>query len=443
MFARVMLRRQEFAVLLYFATAASLFATTVPVFEAPDEPFHLDYVNHLLANREIPNQLDESRRVFREGHQPPLYYALAALVTLPIRGGETVGVELERNPEHVLGGGTSRGVPYYAHTPAGPFREARSRFAFYSLRALGVGLGLLNLLLVLRVASRFLPTESRWFAAALVATLPQFLFISASVNNDNLSNLVSTAVILAALQVLAQPERMRNALILGSLLGLGLCVKKTDMALIPPVALLFMWLIVRDPELRGRVLRNAAAAGAALIAVGGWVLLRNLVLYGDPLGTAMERATLHFIVNDQSLFSPYFRGIFWSATLGSFVGIFGWMQVPLPFAALAFWWALMGGGIVAATLFAWNTPALRAPVALGIGFWVSCFAGVVYYNTTFPEPQGRFLFPVIAVTASLIALGVVGTVRRFAVDTRSACALLLVPAVAIDIVALLRISRFY
>jgi hypothetical protein len=62
--------RPEFAVLLYFALAASLFAAVVPVHEAPDEPFHLDYVNFLLERGALPDQRREASGVFREGHQP-------------------------------------------------------------------------------------------------------------------------------------------------------------------------------------------------------------------------------------------------------------------------------------------------------------------------------------------------------------------------------------
>jgi len=440
-----MLRWPELAVLGYFAVAASLFAAVVPVFETPDEPFHLGYVNYLLERRELPNQLDESRRVFREGHQPPLFYALAAAITLPFRAGDPVRVEIERNPSHQLGGGQRRDVPYYLHPPPHPFAGSASRAAFYALRAMGIGLGLLNLLLVLRIARRFLPNETCWLAAALVATLPQFLFISGSLNSDNLANLVSTAVIAASFRVLERPERTREAVLLGLLLGLGLCVKKTTLALFPPVAGILVWLLLRGAAPRARLLANAAAAAAAVLVVGGWVWLRNLLLYGDLLGTEMERTTLHFIVNEQSLLSPYFRGVFWTATGTSFVGLFGWMQVRLAFAAYAYWWLLLaaGVGVGAAVVWTGGARARRAPTTLAAGFGLSCLAAVIYYNTTFPEPQGRFLFPVIAAVAATAALGIETIVARVSWDPRLLRAVLLVPLLAIDGAALLRIVRFY
>jgi len=438
-----MLSRPETAVLAWFTVAAALYAAVVPVFEAPDEPFHLSYVNFLLERHELPNQLDESKRVFREGHQPPLYYAVAALVTLPFRGGEVVRVELERNPEHVLGGGRRRDVRYYDHRQPGPFPDSSSRAAFYAIRALGIAFALANLLLVLRVARRFLPEQCAWLAAACVATLPQFLFISGSINNDNLVNLIATAVILASLRVLERPERLREAIALGLLLGLGLCVKKTSLVLMPPIAVMFVWLFVRGELPRPRLVTHAAAALAAMLAVGGWILVRNQLLYGDPLGSEMERRTLHFIVNDQSVFSAYFRGIFWSATMQSFVGMFGWMQLRLPFVAYAFWWLLLLLGIATAAGHALITGERRAPVVLALGFAISCLAAVIYYNTTYPEPQGRFLFPALAAIAGVSGLGLWRIGARFAGAARIPAIALVLVLVTIDAIGWLRIAHFY
>jgi 4-amino-4-deoxy-L-arabinose transferase-like glycosyltransferase len=443
MLSRGMLRWPELAVLVYFAIAASLFAASVPVFEAPDEPFHLGYVDFLLERRELPNQLDESRRVFREGHQPPLFYALAAALTLPFRGGESVLVEIERNPNHELGGGGRRDVPYYLHPPPHPFPDTGSRAAFYALRALGIGLGLLNLLLVLRIARRFLPDDACWLAAALVATLPQFLFISGSINNDNLANLVATAVIVASFRVLERPESAREAVALGLLLGLGLCIKKTVLALLPPVVGILAWSLARGAAPRGRLLANAGAGAGAMLAVGGWVWLRNLQLYGDPLGSEVERTTLQFIVNEQSLLSPYFRYLFWKASGASFVGLFGWMQIQLPLASYAYWCLLLGAGVGMAGAAAWFRGARRAAVTLAAAFGLSSLAAVVHYNTTFPEPQGRFLFPVIAPVAAAAALGIERIVARLPGSPRLLRVALVAPLVAIDGVALLRIARFY
>jgi 4-amino-4-deoxy-L-arabinose transferase-like glycosyltransferase len=443
MLSRAMSRRLETALLAWFAVAAALSAVAVPVFEAPDEPFHLDYVNFLLERHELPDQLDESKRVFREGHQPPLYYALAALVTLPFRGGEAISVRLERNPQHALGGGRRSDVPYYDHAPPGPFPDSGSRAAFYALRILGIVFGVANLLLVLRIARRFLPEQGAWLAAAIVATLPQFLFISGSINNDNLANLVATALILASLRVFERPERTREWIALGLLLGLGLCVKKTVLALVPPIAVLVVWLFARGNLPRLRLAAHAAAALAATLAVGGWVLVRNQLLYGDPLGSEMERRTLHFLVSDQSVFSPYFRGIFWTATLQSFVGMFGWMQLRLPAAAYGFWWLLLLLGTAAGAWRALGAGERRAPVVLAIGFSTSCLAAAVYYNSSFPEPQGRFLFPGLAAIAGVAALGLERIGARFPGAGRIPAIALLLVLMAIDAAALLRIARFY
>jgi 4-amino-4-deoxy-L-arabinose transferase-like glycosyltransferase len=439
-----MLRRSEIAVLAGFALAASFCALRTPVFEAPDEPFHLDYVNFLLERRELPDQRERDRAVFREGHQPPLYYALAAAVVAPILGGEPLRAPIERNPEHALGGGSRRDVPYFAHAAGGPFPEARDRRAFAALRLLGVALGAANLAVVMRIARRFVGEEQAWVAGALVAALPQWLFICASVNNDNLANLAASGVVLATFRRLERPVDLRAALALGALLGAGLCVKKTSLALVPPVAAVFAWqLATAEGGGRVRVLRDGAVALAAMLALGGWWLVRNQVLYGDPLGSAMERETLHFIVNEQPITAPYFRGVFWSATLQSFVGLFGWMQIRLPGWAYAGWWSLLLLGVATAVVGAAREPGRRGPVALALGFAFSCLAAVVYYNTTFPEPQGRFLFPALGPVAALCAAGLVAIGARLGRAAPAFAAAVGVFCGAVLGVGWLRVAAFY
>jgi hypothetical protein len=43
----------------------------------------------------------------------------------------------------------------------------------------------------------------------------------------------------------------------------------------------------------------------------------------------------------------------------------------------------------------------------------SCFAGVVYYNTTYSQAQGRFLFPVLSLIGVLVALGLQALLAHF------------------------------
>jgi hypothetical protein len=76
-------------------------------------------------------------------------------------------------------------VPYFLHPPEPPFRSPGSRGAYYALQALGIALGMVTLLLTFQISRLLIPDDHwSWLPGAIVATLPQFLFISASISNQ-------------------------------------------------------------------------------------------------------------------------------------------------------------------------------------------------------------------------------------------------------------------
>ncbi len=54
------------------------YSVTVPLWEAPDEIAHFEYITRLVKTHSLPVQ---QMGVLDEAHQPPLYYAVAALVS--------------------------------------------------------------------------------------------------------------------------------------------------------------------------------------------------------------------------------------------------------------------------------------------------------------------------------------------------------------------------
>jgi hypothetical protein len=68
-------------IVLVFATLATVYNATIPLFEGPDELFHFFYIRDLVEGRGLP-VIDPAQLGpwGPEGNQPPLYYALVALV---------------------------------------------------------------------------------------------------------------------------------------------------------------------------------------------------------------------------------------------------------------------------------------------------------------------------------------------------------------------------
>ena len=75
------------ALLVVFALLGLIYTVTVPVFEAPDEPWHFNYVRYVAQGHGLPSMLNNDSGAYQEVGQPPLYYLIAGLVTAPISHG--------------------------------------------------------------------------------------------------------------------------------------------------------------------------------------------------------------------------------------------------------------------------------------------------------------------------------------------------------------------
>ncbi|HET7375797.1 MAG TPA: hypothetical protein VFK30_03755, partial [Anaerolineae bacterium] len=65
-----------------FVLLGLIYSITTPIFEAPDEPGHYQYVKYLAAGKGLPIQsFERAKLIVDEGHQPPLYYAMGAALT--------------------------------------------------------------------------------------------------------------------------------------------------------------------------------------------------------------------------------------------------------------------------------------------------------------------------------------------------------------------------
>ncbi len=405
-----------------FVFVAAVYALLVPPFELPDEPDHLAYVNFIAERGALPNQYNPSQAVLREGHQPPLYYALCALLVRLTQPDHRVDVRPVPHrppdpaaPEH---------IPIFRHGDMPIFPTRADWAGFYLLRLLSVLMATLNVAVALRLFDRlwnppsppllrgeraqgvggFACTRngSLYLAAILLIGLPQFAFISGGITNDNLANLLGTLTLYGLLRLLESPVALRLHAWVGLLLGLGLLTKKSLLALLIGWVLLIAWLLWRGKGSRWGVAKGAWLTLLVMMAISGWWLIRNLMLYGDLLGHEMERRTLPDLVQERSLFSRYFLASFWRVTLFSAIGIFGWMNVLLPL-----WVYALGTALLFLALIGLARGWRGMPVGLRWGLvWVLLqVAGLVWYNLTYSQPQGRLLFPALSAGLALIAYG--------------------------------------
>jgi len=404
------------AIILPYLILGALYALYTPAWQAPDEPAHYNYVQYLAEQRRFPvlkpgdypaAYLEEIKAarfppemsiapIRYEFHQPPLYYLLA----VPVYG--------------VSGG------------------------ALLPLRLFSVALGALLLLVVDWTVLALAPDRPflALGATAFVAFLPMHLAMTAAANNDVLAELLLAIILLLTIRYLkdavaaaGEGRATQLLVLLGITTGLGLITKSSVYIALPLVLVAIvarhLWLDEDPPPLTGTIKAVALYLLPALgLALPWW--LRNIALYGDldllGLGrhdqvVAGQLRTVEFIAQygparlAQDFFTTSFR---------SFWGQFGWMGVLLDarlYQIMAILSALALIGFLLWVLRMWRHRGGFAAWQWAAGGLLALsglftLAAYIWYNTSFLQHQGRYLFSALVPISLAVALGWRETLRR-------------------------------
>jgi len=433
---------------LGFTLLALGHAAIVPVFAAPDEPFHFAYVRHLARHGTLPDQTDPAGRVGPEGMGPPLYYAVLALglrVLDPDLGAGLVvhdQADVARfvaRPEAGMPAGPRPALnPAYVKWRRGDepnmfLRMAEDRFPWsgpartvHWLRLLSVLCGAVTVWLVHRTARVVWPERAdlAGLATALVAFDPQLAFLAGSINNDNGVIVLSAAALLLLTRQLVLPEPpKREQWGLGVLIGAALLCKTNAAFLVPLAAGVLAW---RSRTAGGwpAFARGAARVGAPVVALAGWFVVRGALLYGpaDPLGFGLRAEQNPDLVLPPALRGAFLTEVFPARLFQSWWGLFDWVSLPMPEPLYLFYGVLTGLGVAGAIVRHASGDAgerERPAVVLYAAALVLALGGLLYLNLTFHSAQARLLFPVLPGVAIGLAGGL-DTALRSALGERGA-----------------------
>ena len=313
-------------ILLLYVALSTWYSLTIPLGEAPDEVPHFTYIRYLAQHRRLPTTSEE-----HEAFQPPLYYALGAVLTFWIEDEADAPFAVLTNAHFDATDPRSpKNLLLHTAKEAWPFRGWA--LAWHLVRLISIVLGSVTVWAVYHLGRTTLPDKPviALTMAALTAFTPQFLFLSAVVNNDNAVIALSALVlwqIAALLRDATRPQIWKRSALLGLLVGLGMLSKAHFAALLPVVTLAITAasIRVRMPTSKGRW---SLLVGALLLASGlatilsGWYFARNWLLHGDPTGWSF---LLEMNARRQGPLTPeivawLFRGVFRSFWLG-WIGI--------------------------------------------------------------------------------------------------------------------------
>jgi 4-amino-4-deoxy-L-arabinose transferase-like glycosyltransferase len=381
-------------ILFVYLLVGVLYAFQTPLWQAPDEPAHYNYIRALaqgtgfpimepgdydqaylsrLTSEKFPASLPITPLEY-ESHQPPLYYLLAT-------------------PIFWISGGSVRAL------------------RLFSL-VLG-GAGVAMVFLILRELAPAKPGIA-WLGGGLVAFVPQYVAIMASINNDALTLALLWLWLWLGLRYL---RGQMSPWILAGVAGLLLVTKTTGYGVLPLTVLILYLRYQRNRMPPQWIAQQLVALLLPALLLGGVWWGRNVAVYGWPDVMGLQRhdvvvtgqpRTMDWIAERGLV--PFLRGAT-QTTFRSFWGQFGWMGVVLDsriyqglliFTMLTAYGALWHLRLVSRETL--NPRQRDALIVLGSAACITV-AMFVVYNLTFVQHQGRYLFPALPFLALAAATG--------------------------------------
>jgi 4-amino-4-deoxy-L-arabinose transferase-like glycosyltransferase len=427
-------------ILILFLVLAVAYAFTTPTMEAPDEVHHYDYVRSLINTGSPPN-LREGEKSF--SNHAPLYYVVGALGAHWVEEEDLDTWRERSNPYfgYQFGEVGRDNKNIYLHPDSDSSGASDTWLGVRIVRVVSALMGAITVWVTYRIGREVFPKrpEMALGAAGLAAFIPEFLFISGAVNDDNGAALFGALALWAMVRILRRGFDLGRGLGLGLVLALGLLSKLTVIALLPSAGLALLLVALRDAarlrssveswtavlvrpsillkiSLRDLVFQGLVVFGVVALLIMPW-LARQYMLHGDPIGLSQEEAGFGEVERTPSL-STLLPDLYWLRT--SFWGRLGANQIPLArwmYVALDIATLIAIAGLVRLTV---RHCLLKAPVStrllqilvLAVAFLLT-FGPMIVRRFLRPMPSfGRYLFPVLPAIVLLLFVGMAAWLPR-------------------------------
>ncbi len=421
-------RRKKFPpfpiLLLAFILLVLMHTVTTPVFEAPDEVWHYNYVRWLAEGHGLPSMENDESGAHQEVAQPPLYYAVAALFSKPFPDDDLHELFWGNPGFGYQAPGTSPdNKNMLIHTMAEGWPWTGAVAALHAARMTSLFFGIWTLAALWYLSLEvFHNRHSALICVALVAFHPQFVFISGIVSNDSAAAALCTTALWAIARAARRKLGIWEIIICGISTGAAILCKTSALFLIPLGGLALLYFALQQKLTLSQILRNLAVFGVCILLVGSWWYVRNTFLYNDPIGITSHTDT------------PWGRSApvsYWQLLpeipllLRSFWAAYGWGHITWSNAIYVILYALSGSVILVSFydvlkvllyrlhLTRSTTSYHRADiVANDIIVLAFCWLGgisaaLLSWMRQVQAPHGRLLFPAIGAWGLILANGLV------------------------------------
>lgn len=421
------LTRPQRLIVLAHLTLALLYGAMIPPWEAHDETGHFAYVNDVIAKRSLPNASAsaQSKVLFDQSHQPPLYYLITSALTFWIDRSDNIQPQFNN---FALDGTNRRGYRIMLRQTGEAFPWTGTILALHAARVVSALLSGLAVYLVAKSANTMFGNKSSaaLLSVALAAFNPQVIFMGAMVNNDVMVAATGALVAYCILRIAYRQDagrktqalpgvRRLSSVFLGLALGLAFLSKNSALALIGFVALALAFVAWRQRWAMRDLLGRGAVSFVAFLVVAGPYVVYNFARYGRPF---IDRNPNSPILNAPT--SVIGEGVFTSIrdawlpqlfanTFRTFWGKFGWGNVQLPewiYFVLALFCIAGVVGVVMG--FRRASRELRTAIVVLLMLGASMMVLPLYRALFYQDPSllpGRYLMPALTAYAGLLGFG--------------------------------------
>lgn len=391
--------------LLYFAGAIWM-AVRLPAAATPNELLNFEYIQVMRQISGLPNRgLVDSEIRYTEWHQPPVYFAFAALTGLGVPVPPT-----DVNPPPPI---EWPGNPAYLATHSGNLNPVvhitpQNTPLLYTSRFAATLLGILGLAALFRAGRDVYSASVALLMVSILAFQPNYLHLSASVNNDMPLTAVSAMVLAYTILIIHNDKGPRWFFALGLLAAAAILTKANGVFVLAYLGAACLVVLLRHRDWP-RAIKSGLYSAAGLIPLWAAWLALNTIRMKDTLGVEGSLPigrVLALRPGDFALLFPWLDDIARSFWLDWSTGDVGYGPE---------WYYILWAVFLIFALLGWlrSDPEKRSwPVTLAVLLGIAAISylylavkALTVKEAGFLVPEGRWWLPVMPGIAWLAAAG--------------------------------------
>ena len=393
-------------ILAVYFVLTIIYSLVTPPLESPDAYFHYGVIEYFsreftLPSRENPQDQPWTHAVYHA----PLYYMMSGLLIAPLDTSD-FPEEYPKNPHARIGLPHSLNNHNYVSIKGEPWRQ--TYLAVYIVRAFSMMWGAITLVSIFTLARIFKP-DDLWMAGVagfFVAFTPQFLYMSAVINNDNMVVACGMLTLTMLIYMIKYTYSWRLIIIMSVVMAMGALSKVNALPLYPAVALGLSWVAYRDRVGWQKWFMWGVTVFGIWAILDGWWYIYNIIESGDVTATvplAIAAGGASGVPTGADALWGEFIGVYYS-----FWGLFGWFNIIAPQSFYNFITVLLAialvGSLYGAFRREWNKDDWMI-IGVLVAHSLMVFLGWWRFRGLVSAAQGRMLFSIFAAIACFVAYG--------------------------------------